>query len=74
MGRIRNSVQVHKHLVSWTNYKLRLPRGTEGVEFYQTLDELDLRALQTSRVQRLRRDMDGSRPMEAKKYGSFEGH
>ncbi len=56
MWRIKNAAQVRRHLAEWSNYKLRLPRGSEGVEFYQTLDQHDLSLLQTSFANRARRD------------------
>ncbi len=71
-GVIKNAVQVRKHLVSWANYKLQLPRWTEGVEFCQTLDDGDLRALQTSRVQRLRKSANESLCLESKNSESYE--
>ena len=53
MGKIRNAAQIRKHLADWANYKQRLPKGVDSVEFYQTLDQADVRSLQLSAVQRI---------------------
>ena len=53
MGKIRNAAQIRRHLSEWANYKQRLPKGVESVEFYQTLDQADVRSLQLSAVKRI---------------------